>query len=263
MACSLRAGQLPPRRHGRVVAGLGLRRTTAPRAHPGAHAGHAPRRQLLYDAGAAEYVASKIVGAVGPVSIPSRDLELWASQPALLANEIERFVTGSAGTSAQPVDRAFAVVLFTDLVDSTRHAAELGDRRWREVLQAHDELASRQIEDHRGRLVKHTGDGVMAMFDGPGRAVHCAQTIVADVRELGVEARAGLHAGEVELLGDDIAGIGVHIAARVMSQAGPGEVVVSRTIKDLVVGSGLQFQERGLHTLKGVPEKWELFAVEP
>jgi class 3 adenylate cyclase len=217
---------------------------------------------VLSPAGAAEYVAAAVPGAVGPVSIPSPDLELWAAQPPMLADEIERFVTGSTGAISEPADRAFAVVLFTDLVDSTRHAAQMGDRRWRELLEVHDTVASRQIERHRGRLVKRTGDGVLAIFDGPGRAVRCAQAIHVDVRQLGVfEARAGLHAGEVELLGGDIAGIGVHIAARVMSHAGPGEVVVSRTIKDLVVGSGMQFDDRGLHALKGVPGEWELFAV--
>ena len=216
---------------------------------------------LLYDAGAAEHAASSIPNALGPVALGSRDLEPWGSQPAALADEIERFATGSTGASVPPVERIFAVVLYTDLVESTRHAAELGDQRWREVLQVHDHAVARQIERHRGRLVKRTGDGVLAIFDGPGRAVRCAQAINADVHQLGIEARAGLHAGEVELLDDDIAGIGVHIAARVVGLAGAGEVVVSRTIKDLVVGSGLRFEDRGVHALKGVPDEWQVFVV--
>jgi class 3 adenylate cyclase len=217
---------------------------------------------VIAPAGASEYVASAIPDALGPVSIPSRDLELWASQPPMLADEIERFVTGSTGEHLSPAERAFAVVLYTDLVGSTGQAVEMGDRRWRELLEVHNNAASRQIERHRGRLVKRTGDGVLAIFDGPGRAVRCAQAILADVEQLGCEARAGLHAGEVELLGEDIAGIGAHIAARVMDHAGPGEVVVSRTIKDLVVGSGLRFEDRGAQTLRGVPEEWQLFTVD-
>jgi class 3 adenylate cyclase len=160
-----------------------------------------------------------------------------------------------------PAERAFAVVLFTDLVRSTEHAVEMGDRRWRELLEVHNSASWRQIERHRGRLVKSTGDGVLAVFDAPARAVRCAQAILGDVHQLGCEAYAGLHAGEVELLGDDIAGIAVQITARVMSRAGPGEVLVSRTIKDLVAGSGLQFDDRGLHTLRGVPDEWQLFAA--
>ena len=210
---------------------------------------------------AVDYVVSTIPGAVGPLSIPSRDMELWASQPPMLADEIERFVTGSTSEHLSPAERAFAVVLYTDLVRSTEHAVEMGDRRWRELLEVHNSTSARQIEHHRGRLVKSTGDGVLAVFDAPARAVRCAQAILGDVHQLGCEAYAGLHAGEVELLGDDIAGIAVHIAARVMSRAGPGEVLVSRTIKDLVAGSGLQFDDRGLHTLRGVPDEWQLFAA--
>ena len=218
---------------------------------------------VIAPAGASAYVASAIPDAVGPVLIPSRDLELWASQPPMLADEIERFVTGSTGEHLSPAERAFAVVLYTDLVGgSTGQAVEMGDRRWRELLEVHNNAASRQIERHRGRLVKRTGDGVLAVFDAQGRAVRCAQVILADVEQLGCEARAGLHAGEVELLGDDIAGIGAHIAARVMDHAGPGEIVVSRTIKDLVVGSGLRFEDRGSHTLRGIPEEWQLFTVD-
>jgi class 3 adenylate cyclase len=216
---------------------------------------------VLSPVGAAEYVASEIRGAVGPVSVPSRDLELWGAQPPMLADEIERFVTGSVGVRRLPAERAFAVVLYTDVIDSTRHTTAMGDRRWREVLEVHNSAVARHIERHRGRLVKSTGDGVLAVFDAPGRAVRCAQAILASVHQLDIEARAGLHAGEVELLGDDIAGIGAVIPNRIMDHAGSGEVIVSRTIKDLVVGSGLHFEDRGLHTLKGVPDEWQLFAV--
>jgi class 3 adenylate cyclase len=208
-----------------------------------------------------DYVTATIPGAVGPVSIPSRDMELWASQPPMLTDEIERFVTGSVNQHFAPAERAFAVVLYTDLVGSTDHASEMGDRRWRELLEVHNHTSGRQIERHRGRLVKSTGDGVLAVFDAPTRAVRCAQAILGDIHQLGFEAYAGLHAGEVELVGDDIAGIAVHIAARVMSSAAPGEVLVSRTVKDLLAGSGLRFEDRGLHTLRGVRDQWHLFAT--
>jgi class 3 adenylate cyclase len=213
-------------------------------------------------AAAIEYVTATIPGAVGPLSIPSRDLELWASQPPMLTDEVERFITGSTSEHFAPAERAFAVVLYTDLVRSTEHASDMGDRRWRELLEVHNHTSTRQIERHRGRLVKSTGDGVLAVFDAPARAVRCAQAILRDVHQLGCEAYAGLHAGEVELLEEDIAGIAVHIAARVMSRAAPGEVLVSRTIKDLVAGSGLQFEDRGLHTLRGVPDHWQIFAAK-
>ena len=200
-------------------------------------------------AAAMEYVVDAISGAMGPVAIPSRDLALWASQPPMLADEIERFVTGSIRQHSDSAERAFAVVLFTDLVGSTGQAIEMGDRRWRELLEVHNHTSARQIERHRGRLVKSIGDGVLAVFDAPGRAVRCAQAIMDDIHQLGCEASAGLHAGEVELLGEDIAGIAVHIAERVRASAAPGEILVSRTIKDLLTGSGLQFEDQGLHTL--------------
>jgi class 3 adenylate cyclase len=188
-------------------------------------------------------------------------MDLWASQPPVLSDEIERFVTGSTGQNTSPTERAFAVVLYTDLVGSTDQAAEMGDRRWRELLEVHNNACARQVERHRGRRVKSTGDGVLAVFEGPARAARCAQAILDDVHQLGFEAYAGLHAGEVELLGEDIAGIAVHIAARVMRAALPGEIMVSRTIKDLVAGSGLQLEDRGVHRLKGVPDEWQLFAA--
>jgi class 3 adenylate cyclase len=159
-------------------------------------------------------------------------------------------------------DRVLATVLFTDIVDSTRRAAELGDRRWHRVLEEHQEAVRRNLARFRGREIKTTGDGFLATFDGPARAIRAADAIRADLRELGLEIRVGLHTGECELLGQDIGGIAVHIAARVLAQAGAGEIVASRTVKDLVAGAGFVFADRGTHQLKGVPDKWELYAVQ-
>ena len=154
-----------------------------------------------------------------------------------------------------------ATVLFTDIVDSTRRAAELGDQKWRGVLDSHDQLAKQSVERHRGTLVKTTGDGILATFDGPGRAVRCALAFSSAAGQLGIPLRAGLHTGEIEMRGRDIGGIAVHAAARVMAQAGPGETLVSRVVTDLVAGAGLGFAERGSHELKGIPGRWELFAA--
>jgi class 3 adenylate cyclase len=151
--------------------------------------------------------------------------------------------------------------MFTDIVDSTRQAAELGDRRWRTVVESHDALVRTQLSSHRGREVKTMGDGFLVTFDGPARGIHCARSIVEDVRGYGVEVRAGLHTGECELIGDDVGGMAVNIGARVGGLAEASEVLVSRTVKDLVVGSGIEFEDRGSHELKGVPGRWELFAV--
>lgn len=176
-----------------------------------------------------------------------------------MLDAVEEFLTG-----VRPVrqsDRALATVLFTDIVVSTNHATRLGDTRWTQVLNDHDTLVSPELERHRGRIVKHTGDGVLATFDGPGRAVRCAQSIVEGIRTIGIEVRAGLHTGEIEWRGDDVGGVAVHIGQRVSALARPGEVLVSRTVTDLVVGSGLRFEERGEHELKGVPGSWKLFAA--
>ena len=154
-----------------------------------------------------------------------------------------------------------ATILFTDIVGSTDRAAEVGDIRWRTILEAHDRIVRAELDRFRGREVKTTGDGFMATFDGPARAVRCAHSIVEAVRDAGVEVRAGLHTGEVELMPGDVGGIAVHIAARVSAKAGAGEVLVSSTVKDLVVGSPIAFEERGEHVLKGVPGEWRLFAV--
>jgi class 3 adenylate cyclase len=159
-------------------------------------------------------------------------------------------------------DRVLATVMFTDIVDSTRRASELGDAAWRRLLERHDELVRRELGRWQGREVKTTGDGFLATFDGPARAIRCGKAITEAVDVLGVEVRAGLHTGECEVRGDDVAGMAVHIGARVGSLAAPGEVLVSSTVKDLVVGSGIDFEDRGEHELKGVPGAWRLFAAD-
>src|SRR5206468_969698 len=163
---------------------------------------------------------------------------------------------------AEP-DRVLATVLFTDIVGSTAKAAELGDRGWRELLEQHHALIRRELVRFRGAELDVAGDGFFARFDGPARAVRCACAISERVRELGLELRAGLHTGECEVVGEKVGGIAVHVGARVAKEAQPGEVLVSSTVKDLVAGSGLRFRERGSAALKGVPEEWRLFAVEP
>jgi len=177
-----------------------------------------------------------------------------------VADAVEEFLTGAQ--RAPQSHRVFATVLFTDIVDSTRRAAEVGDRQWRELLDAHDDIVGRQLQRCQGRLVKNTGDGCLATFDGPGRAVRCVVAMRDELRSLGIDIRSGIHAGEVEVRGADVGGIGVHIAARVSSLAGAGEVLASRTVVDLVVGSGIEFQDRGEHELKGVPGTWRVYAVE-
>lgn len=176
-----------------------------------------------------------------------------------VVGEIEEFVTG-ARRRPEPT-RALLTVLFTDIVGSTELAAELGDARWRELLDDHNRAVRRQLVSHHGREVKTVGDGFVATFDGPARAIWCARAIVEGMRELDIEVRAGVHTGETELLGDDIGGMAVHIGARVVSLAGPGEVLVTRTVRDLVAGSGIEFADRGVHALKGVPGEWGVLAV--
>jgi class 3 adenylate cyclase len=178
-------------------------------------------------------------------------------EPALA--EVERFLTGTVARSAD-VDRVLATVLFTDIVDSTGQAAAMGDRRWRTILDRHDETGRRTVAAYGGDVVKQTGDGLLATFDGPARAVRCAQEL-SRALAASVPIRAGLHTGEVERRGDDVGGIGVHIAARVAALAGPGDVLVSRTVRDLTAGSDLTFEDRGTHELKGVPEAWQLYAA--
>src|SRR3954447_10300480 len=192
--------------------------------------------------------------------LPGDDHPPWFGDSERVLGEIEEFLTGSRQAAER--DRILATVLFTDIVDSTRTAAELGDRRWREVLEGHQRIVRDALGRFAGREVKSTGDGFLATFDGPARAVRCAEAVVGASAAAGVHVRAGLHAGECEVMGTDIGGIAVHIAARVSALAGPGEVLVSRTVKDLVAGSGLAFGDRGAHTLKGVPDEWQLYAVE-
>jgi pimeloyl-ACP methyl ester carboxylesterase/class 3 adenylate cyclase len=178
-----------------------------------------------------------------------------------LIGDIEEFVTGHRPEAAEDGDRVLATVLFTDIVNSTGRAIEIGDRRWHELLDSHDHLARQLVERHRGRLVKSTGDGILATFDGPGRGVRCALALGAAARQIGLPLRAGLHTGEIEVRGDDVGGIAVHVAARVMGQSGANEVFVSRVVTDLVAGAGLKFAERGSFDLKGVPGTWDLFAA--
>ena len=193
------------------------------------------------------------------VVLPGADGPLTWEDPEVTLGHIEEFLTGVRGTV--PATRVLATVLFTDMVASTERAAELGDRRWRELLQVHDDLGTRLVEQSGGRVVKSTGDGLLATFDGPGRAIAGAVALRDQLADIDVQIRAGLHAGEVELRGDDVGGIAVHIAARIMAEAGPGEVVVSRTVRDLVAGSDRHLEDHGTHQLKGVAGDWQLFAV--
>lgn len=205
-----------------------------------------------------KYIADHIEGAKY-VELQGRNLyhfvEPWRSS----FQEIAQFLTGQRADVAD--DRVLATVLFTDIVDSTRRAAEMGDRDWHALLDAHDAVVRAQLARFRGREVNTSGDGFLAMFDGPQRAIRCAMAIRDAVQSLGIQVRAGLHTGECEVRGDDIGGIGVHIGARVSALAGPNEVLVSSTLRDLVIGSGLEFEERGAHELKGVPGEWRLSAV--
>ena len=203
-------------------------------------------------------LAGRITGARF-VELPGVDSFPWAGDQASLLGEIAAFTTGSRATAG--ADRVLATVLFTDIVGSTERAAELGDARWKALLTAHDERARAEIERFRGRFVNSTGDGLLATFDGPARAVRCAEAIVEAVRPLGLDVRAGCHTGEVELSDDDVRGIAVHIGARIAAAADPDRVLVSQTVKDLVAGSGLTFEDAGEHELKGVPDRWRLYRV--
>jgi class 3 adenylate cyclase len=204
------------------------------------------------------YLAERIPGAK-LVELDGADHLFWVGEADAILDEIEEFLTGLR-RGPEP-DRVLATVLFTDLVGSTELAVELGDTRWRYLLESHQAQVRRQLERFRGREVKTMGDGFLATFDGPARAIRCAQAVVDQSRGLGLETRAGLHTGECELMNDDVGGIAVHIAARVATLAKAGEVLVSSTVKDLVAGSGLTFADRGVHALKGVPDDWRLFAA--
>jgi pimeloyl-ACP methyl ester carboxylesterase len=206
------------------------------------------------------YIAEHVPGARF-VEVPGTDHLIWTEDGDAVIDEVEVFLTGVRG--ATPAERALATVMFTDIVDSTAHAARLGDRRWLELLDRHDAIVGRLVEQNRGRVVKSTGDGLFATFDGPARAIECARSAAAAADPLGIKLRAGLHAGECVRRGDDVAGMAVHIGARVAALAGPGEVLVSGTLKDLVVGSGIEFDDRGAAQLKGVPGEYRIYAVRP
>lgn len=211
------------------------------------------------DVRGSRYLAERIPGAKlvelsGPDHVP------WLSDADIVVDEVEEFLTGAR--HAPEPERVLATVMFTDIVGASERAAGLGDRRWHDVLDSHHALIRRQLNHFRGREIDTAGDGFLATFDGPARAVRCASTISDGVRSLGIEVRAGLHTGECEMMGDKLAGIAVHIGSRVAALARPGEVLVSSTVKDLVAGSGLSFQDRGIQSLKGIPGEWRLFAVE-
>jgi class 3 adenylate cyclase len=200
---------------------------------------------------ARQIAAARLVEFAGEDHLP------WTTDPESVLAEIEAFVTGAR--PVEEADRVLATVMFADIVESTQRAASIGDRAWTKELQEFYGLARRQLERFRGREIDTAGDGYFATFDGPARGVRCAQSIAREVAQLGLSVRAGLHTGEVEVLGDKVGGIAVHIGARIAGHAGPGEVVVSNTVKDLVAGSGLQFEDRGVRPLKGVPGEWHLY----
>lgn len=205
-----------------------------------------------------KYVADRIPEAK-LVLLPGKDYLPWVGDQEALVSEVAAFATGTR-PAVEP-DRVLLTVLFTDIVDSTGWLAKLGDTRWRELLAEHDAVTRQVVEQFRGREVDRAGDGLFATFDGPGRAIRCASEIARKIRDLGPEIRAGVHTGECELNGDRVSGIAVHIGARIAAQAAPGEVLVSSTVKDLVAGSELRFQERGLTALKGIPGEWSIHAL--
>ncbi len=205
------------------------------------------------------YIASRIPGAK-LVEFPGADHLFWAGDPEPMLQEIEEFVTGMRG-SAEP-DRIVATALFTDIVGSTELAASIGDQKWRDLLHRHDTVVRDELTRWRGKEVKTIGDGFLATFDSPTQAIRFGTALPAAMGPLGIQVRCGLHTGEMEILNNDVAGLAVHIAARISALAGPGEVLVSRTVKDLVAGSGIDMVSRGTHTLKGVPDQWEVFEVE-
>jgi len=212
---------------------------------------------------AGRYIAERIPGAEF-VELDGRD-HIWFSNPGQIVAEVKRFLCGIWERGEWDVvekDRVLATVLFTDIVGSTAKAVELGDRAWRETLERHHALIRRQLVRFQGTELDTAGDGFFASFDGPARAIRCACAITESVRELGLDVRAGLHTGECELMNSKVGGIAVHIGARVAAAAGPGDVLVSQTVKDLVAGSGIAFEERGVAELKGVPGEWRLYAVE-
>lgn len=217
---------------------------------------HTDNRYVFVDNG--RYLANHIRGARF-VELPGGDHIFHLGDSDALLDHVQEFLTGTKAVPDQ--DRVLATVMFTDIVGATEHATRLGDRSWRDLLEKHHVLVRKELERYRGREVDTAGDGFFATFDGPARGVRCALAVRDSVRSLGIEVRAGLHTGECELIADKVGGIAVHIGARVMGVAGPGEVLASRTVKDLVAGSRLEFSERGLYELKGISGEWQLFAA--
>jgi class 3 adenylate cyclase/pimeloyl-ACP methyl ester carboxylesterase len=216
------------------------------------------RADVFAGVGHGRHLAEHIPGAKY-VELPGADVPYWVGDTGPMLDEIEEFITGVRGGSG--TERVLATVLFTDIVGSTNRAAQLGDGRWRDLLELHDRAVRQQLQRFRGREVDTAGDGFLATFDIPGRAIECALAIRDALKTFDLDVRVGIHTGEIEVRGDDVAGMTVHIGARVSALAGPGEVLVSSTVKDLVVGSSVEFAGRGEHILKGVPGVWRLFAV--
>jgi class 3 adenylate cyclase len=208
--------------------------------------------------GSGRYLAEHIGGA-RYVELPGGDHWPWHYEADRVIAELQEFLTGER--PSPEVDRVLCTVLFTDLVGSTELAARVGDARWRELLGQHHTIVRRELERHRGHEVDNAGDGFLATFDGPARAIRCAEGVCRELHGIGLEVRAGVHTGECERVGDKVAGLAVHIAARIASSAGAGEILVSRTVKDLVAGAGIAFEDRGVHALKGVPDDWQLYAA--
>lgn len=217
------------------------------------------RNDRVVDFGAGQYMSDHIAGAK-LIALEGIDHVPWGCDSDVILDEIEEFLTGTH-LGAEP-DRLLVTVMFTDIVGATERAAAVGDRAWHDLLESHHAMVRRDLERFRGREIDTAGDGFLATFDGPARAVRCACALVREVRTLGLEIRAGLHTGECEVMGGKVAGIAVHTGARVAAQAQGGEVLVSSTVRDLVAGSGLAFQDRGMRHLKGLPQEWRLFAVE-
>ena len=219
---------------------------------------HRTRDRVVY-VEEGRFLAERIPGAKY-VEIPGTDHWPWNGDSESILQEVNEFLTGTREIS-EP-ERVLTTVMFTDIVDSTKLAADLGDRRWTELLEDHQQLVRQELTRFRGREIDTAGDGFLATFDGPARAIRCASAIRDAMKGLGIEIRAGLHTGECEMVGEKMRGVAVHIGARVAALAGPGEVLLSRTVRDLVAGSGLAFEDRGTHVLKGVPGEWQLFAVQ-
>ncbi|MHB8507334.1 MAG: adenylate/guanylate cyclase domain-containing protein [Candidatus Dormibacteria bacterium] len=210
---------------------------------------------------AGRHLAQNIPGARF-VELQGSDHVSWAGDVDGVMDELEEFVTGVRPSRVEEPERILSTILFTDIVGSTRLATELGDQRWRALLEAYYAAAARHVGERRGRLIKTTGDGLLACFDGPGRGIQAARALAVAALDMGLETRSGLHTGECEVLGDDVGGIAVHIGARVAALASPGEVLLSSTVKDLTAGAGIEYTDRGLHQLRDVPGSWQLYAVE-